>query len=141
MKSADEIGIDENLTLMIFEIFASKISDKLPDPLEDEIDFVVIEKYSIKSTKRLHSIIIIKDEPCYIEQIEKETNKRKYINPLCDIILVQTEYHLLKTFALITTLLDTDFIAGYELESKSLYYIVNRAEQHCFDLLVAMSRA
>lgn len=67
MKSADEIGIDENLTLMIFEIFASKISDKLPDPLEDEIDFVVIEKYSIKSTKRLHSIIIIKDEPCYIE--------------------------------------------------------------------------
>lgn len=57
------------------------------------------------------------------------------IKPELEIIYVQNEIHLLRTFAILIFLLDPDFISGYDLESKSLYYLVNRAETYSFDIL------
>jgi len=33
---------------MLFEIFACKDNEKLPDPTEDQIDFIILQVYSIR---------------------------------------------------------------------------------------------
>lgn len=56
------------------------------------------------------------------------------------IVLVQNEINLLKAFSIIIHLIDADFISGYDLESRSLYYLANRAEYLGYDLLTELSR-
>lgn len=44
---------------MIFEVFSYKDSKLLPDPEKDEISFIILHSYNVKSSKIMNKMLII----------------------------------------------------------------------------------
>ncbi|CAD8100996.1 unnamed protein product [Paramecium primaurelia] len=139
IQSEDDITFQEDLVLMIFEIFSYKDQKLLPDPEKDEISFIILHSYNVKSSKIMNKMLIIQNEEKYLKAING--NFERMNAPVeYTIVLTQNEINLMKAFTLIIHLIDPDFISGYDLETRSLYYVANRAEFIGYDFLTEISR-
>ncbi|CAD8122430.1 unnamed protein product [Paramecium sonneborni] len=139
IQSEDDITFQEDLALMIFEIFSYKDSKLLPDPEKDEISFIIIHSYNVKSSKLINRVLIIQNEEKYLNAVDGYF-ERMNAPVEYTIIMTQNEINLMKAFTLIVHLIDPDFISGYDLETRSLYYVTNRAEFIGYDFLTGISR-
>ena len=85
-------------------------------------------------------MIIIKNEEVYEEAKTFNIYDRLFVPFDVDIFYVSTEINLIKMFQLLVNILDPDFIAAYDLEAKSLYYLASRADFYDYDLLQFLGR-
>jgi hypothetical protein len=78
----------------------------------------------------------------YSDFLKNKVNFRSYlgVDRKKDLFIVSDEIELFELFSLIVLLLDPDFLGAWDIEQRSLHYLVSRGKVFDLDVLAVLGR-